>query len=250
MISTNMDYKHKHLALIIISALLIVILPFYITLGWEALLIIFLLYNLTKGVGSEIGAHRLWSHRSFETSWLWERIIIVLNTLSGEGSILAFAGVHRLHHRYSDTDRDPHNPHNDLWKTIFYQHNTDEFDGKIIRDLVRDRWLIFQHKNYFEIQSVIVLTLALISPTALWYYAVNVWMTLWINFLVNVVCHRYGPADNLQSNTSTNNLWAGIFLLGANLHNNHHAEPSRYNNAWGRNRFDLWGSIIELIKRK
>ena len=245
-----MDYKHKHLLLIVISAILIVTLPFFVSIGWEAIPIILLLCNLTKGVGSEVGAHRLWSHRSFETSWLWERVIIVLNTLSGEGSILAFAGVHRLHHKYSDTDRDPHNPHTHLWSTIFYQHNTDEFHGRIVRDLINDCWLVFQHKHYFKLQAVIMLALALISTTALWYYAVNVWMTIWINFLVNVVCHRYGPKDNQVDNTSTNNLWAGIFLLGANLHNNHHAEPGRYDNAYGRYHFDIWASIIRKIQTK
>ena len=245
-----MDYKHKHLLLIVICAILIVTLPFYIELNWWAILVISLLCNLTKGVGSEVGAHRLWSHKSFQTSWFWERVIVVLNTLSGEGSILAFAGVHRLHHKYSDTDRDPHNPHTHLWSTIFYQHKTDEFNGRLIRDLMGDSWLVWQHRNYFKIQTVIIVALALLSTTALWFYAVNVWMTLWINFLVNVVCHKFGPADNTQDNTSTNNRWADIFLLGAGLHNNHHAKPGEYDNGWGRYRFDIWGSIIRQIQTK
>lgn len=243
-----MTYKHKHLLLIIISALLIIGLPFYIHIAWYAPLIIFAICNLTKGIGSEVGAHRLWTHKSFKTSPLYERIIILLNTLSGEGSIVAFVGIHRAHHAHSDTARDPHNPHTNFWGTIFYQHNIESFSPRSIVDVIRDPILAFQHRHYFRIQAVILITLALISPLALWYYAVNVWMTIWINFLVNVVCHMYGPADNKMSDTSTNNFWAGFFLLGANLHNNHHARPSEYDNAWGNYTFDVWGNIIRLIK--
>lgn len=243
-----MSYKIKHLLLIIVSAILALALPFYIHIAWYAPLIVFILCIITKGIGSEVGAHRLWTHGSFTTSKFWERVLIILDTLAGEGSIIAFAGVHRLHHRYSDTDKDPHNPHTHMWGTIFYQHDTTEFNARLIKDLFKDKWLLAQHKHYFEIQAVLFVVIALISPVLLWYYAVNVWSTLWINYLVNVVCHKWGPKDNPQDNTSTNNCWAGIFLLGAHLHNNHHARPWEYDNAWGNYKFDIFGNIIRLIK--
>jgi len=245
-----MEYKHKHLLLVVVSAILIVSLPTVIDIGWEALPIAYLLCVLTKGVGSEVGAHRLWSHRSFETSVFWKRVLIVLNTLAGEGSIIAFAGVHRLHHMHSDTDRDPHNPHTNTVGTVFYQHKVDEFNGRIVRDLVGDSWLVWQHRNYFKIHAAILLLLSLTSWTLLWYYSVNIWATLWIDFLVNVVCHKYGAKDNQLDNSSTNNRYTDIFLLGAGLHNNHHAKPGLYDNAWGRYKFDLWGSIIRQIQTK
>jgi stearoyl-CoA desaturase (delta-9 desaturase) len=224
------------------------ILPFYITLGWETPIIIFALYFATKCIGSEVGAHRLWSHRSYATRPWIEKILIVLDTFAGEGSILAFAGIHRLHHQYSDTVDDPHNPHTHPWRTTFFQHNTDKFNARLIKDLIANPWLVWQHKNYFKIQTVILLTLSLVSITALWYYAVNVLVTIWTDFLVDVVCHRWGSNDNGLSNTSKNNRWAGIFLMGAHLHNNHHARPGEWNNAWGQYKFDLWAQIIRLIK--
>lgn len=245
-----MSYKTKHLLLIIVSAILALTMPFYLTIGWEAPVIIFILCVVTKGIGSEVGAHRLWSHNSFATSKFYQRVLIVLHTLAGEGSIVAFAGVHRLHHRYSDTDKDPHNPHTNLWGTIFYQHNTVDFTARIVKDLFKDTWLVQQHRHYFKIQVAVFVILALVSPLLLWYYTVNVLSTLWINFLVNVACHKWGPADNAQDNTSTNNQWAGIFLLGAHLHNNHHARPAEYDNAWGNYKFDIFGNIIRFIQIK
>jgi len=224
--------------------MLAITLPFYVTLPHYALLIIFVMYFLTKGLGSEVGAHRLWSHRSFTTTWFWERVLIVLDTLSGEGSIVAFTGIHRLHHAHSDTALDPHNPHTHFWSTIFYQHDTSLFSARVIKDLIKDPWLMWQHKNYFNCQLIIGLVLAVVSLTALWFYAVNVLFTLWINFLVDVVCHFYGSNDNSLDNTSKNNVWAEVFLLGVGHHNNHHARPGNSSNS----KYDLWGRIINLIK--
>ena len=245
-----MTYKHKHLLLIIFSGVLATALPFFINIGIEAPLIIFALYFLTKGLGSEIGAHRLWSHRSFTVNKFWQRLLIVLDTLSGEGSIIAFAGIHRAHHSHSDTERDPHNPKSNLWGTIFYQHNTESFRPSSIKDLFADTWLIAQHRHYFKIQVLVFVLLSLLSTVALWYYAVNVLVTLYINFLVDVACHKWGSNDNQLNNNSKNNRWADLFLLGVGLHNNHHADPSNFRNNWGAYRFDIWGDIINLIRIK
>jgi fatty-acid desaturase len=243
-----MSYKLNHLILITVSAVIALTLPFYIHIAWYAPLIVFIFCVLTKGIGSEVGAHRLWSHNSFDTSTGYRRALIALHTLSGEGSIIAFAGVHRLHHRYSDTEKDPHNPHTNLWGTIFYQHNTADFTARIVKDLFKDMWLVMQHRHYFKMQLAIFVILAIGSPLLLWYYAVNVLSTLWINFLVNVACHKWGLAENVVENTSTNNQWACIFLLGAQLHNNHHARPAAYDNAWGNYKFDIFGNIIRFIQ--
>lgn len=244
-----MTYKSKLLSMVLAALALVIFLPLYVDITWHAWLLIPLLCYLTKGIGSEIGAHRLWAHRSFKTTKFYSRLMIVLQTLAGEGSIIAFAGVHRLHHRYSDSDQDPHNPKNNLWGTVFYQHKVTEFSPLLIKDLLVEKWLIIQHKYYFTIQAILVILLTLISPLCLWYYAVNVISTLWINFLVNVVCHWWGDNANELDNNSKNTAWTNIFLLGVGLHNNHHKEPGAYDLAWKSNQFDLWANIIKFIKK-
>lgn len=239
-----MNYKQKLLTLIIVCAIAVVVLPFYINIGWEALAIIPLVCYLTKGIGSEIGAHRLWTHRSFTTSALVERLLLVLDTLAVEGSVVAFVGIHRLHHMYSDTSDDPHWTNRGWWAVTFYQHGTAKFNFKVIKDLLADPWLMFQHKHYFKIQAVIMLTLLAVSPTVLWYYSVNAFASIWINYLVNVVCHTWGTNDNNQTNNSKNNRWADVFLLGVGQHNTHHAEPGRTLLC----RYDVWGYIIKGIR--
>lgn len=239
-----MDYRYKLLTLVVISILLTAVLPFYIDLSWYPLVILPLLCYLTKGIGSEVGAHRLWSHRSFNTSLLRKKILVVLQTLAGEGSIIGFVIVHRLHHKYSDTNLDPHNPKLGVVKATFYQHNAQEFHFRLIKDLFNEPWLSQQHKYYFHIQLAIFAFLLLISPVLVWYYSANIISTLWINFLVNVVCHCYGSNDNNLTDNSKNNGWTDVFLIGVGQHNNHHASPGSTSNCW----YDIWGQIIKIIK--
>lgn len=239
-----MHYKQKLLALIIFCAIVAVSVPFFIQIGWEAIIIIPLLCYMTKGIGSEVGAHRLWSHKSFNTSVLVQKILIVLDTLAIEGSIISFAGVHRLHHANSDTVNDPHNPKLGIWKATFYQHDVKDFKISLVKDLFSNPWLVFQHKHYFKIQGSIILGLALISPLILWYYCVNAFATIWINYLVNVVCHTWGTNVNNLSDNSKNNRWADIFLIGVGQHNTHHKNPGQTKLC----RYDVWGHIINLIK--
>jgi stearoyl-CoA desaturase (delta-9 desaturase) len=250
-----MSYKHKHLSLIIACIIFAIALPFFVTINWWAWIIIPTLFMLTKPIGSEVGAHRLWSHRSFSTTPWMEKILIILHTFAGEGSIIAYAGIHRLHHKYSDTEQDPHSPkYINWWAIVFYQHNTQGFTPTIIKDLLSNSWLKWQHKNYFNIHLAVIAALIVTSPLALWYYAINVLFTLWIHFLVNIGCHHWGSRNFDTHDSSTNNAWMSPFLLGVHLHNNHHAAPGSYTNVQingsGKCNFDLCGSIANLIRKK
>ena len=245
-----MSYRTKLFLLNVFAVIISLTLPFFIDIPGYAIFVILGLYFLTKGLGSEIGAHRLWSHRSFEVGPVVKKILIALDTPAGEGSIIAFGGIHRLHHAHSDTNQDPHNPKLGVFKATFYLHTADYLSPKMIVDLLKDSDLMWQHQNYFKIHLILIVLLTLISPLLLWFYAVNIVFTLWINFLVDVVCHTWGKNKHNLSNNSKNNRWADIMLWGVGLHNNHHAQPKNYSNAWGGDYFDLWGSIIKLIKRK
>lgn len=57
--------------------------------------------------------HRYGAHRQFALSRGWERFFHVLTYLTQGSSYLnprAYAILHRMHHAYSDTERDPHSP--------------------------------------------------------------------------------------------------------------------------------------------
>jgi stearoyl-CoA desaturase (delta-9 desaturase) len=59
--------------------------------------------------------HRYAAHRMFTTSKAWERVFYLLTYLTQGPSFLTptgYAILHRMHHAYSDTPKDPHSPRN------------------------------------------------------------------------------------------------------------------------------------------
>ncbi len=57
--------------------------------------------------------HRYGAHRQFTMSKGWERTFHFLTWLTQGPSYLtprAYAILHRMHHAYSDTEKDPHSP--------------------------------------------------------------------------------------------------------------------------------------------
>ncbi|GAC1354316.1 MAG: acyl-CoA desaturase [Polyangiales bacterium] len=59
--------------------------------------------------------HRYAAHRMYKLSKFWERTFYFLSWLTMGPSFLtprAYAVLHRMHHAFSDTERDPHSPRN------------------------------------------------------------------------------------------------------------------------------------------
>lgn len=67
-----------------------------------------LLYDIIGGFGITCGAHRLWSHRSYKASETFRWILMICNTIAFQGEIYYWVRDHRVHHKYSDTNADPH----------------------------------------------------------------------------------------------------------------------------------------------
>lgn len=63
------------------------------------------MYVLTV-VGITVGFHRLFTHRSFETSMPVKFILAVLGSMAVQGPLLKWVGTHRRHHQHSDTPED------------------------------------------------------------------------------------------------------------------------------------------------
>ncbi|KAJ2494614.1 stearoyl-CoA 9-desaturase, partial [Coemansia sp. RSA 2049] len=71
--------------------------------------IFMLLYGILSGLCITAGYHRLWAHRAYKASLPLELFLAVFGASSIQGSIIWWVQNHRLHHRYTDTDRDPYN---------------------------------------------------------------------------------------------------------------------------------------------
>lgn len=69
-------------------------------------------------LGITVGAHRLWSHRSFEASFVVRLVLMLFNCIANQGTIFHWCRDHRVHHKYSETEADPHNAK----RGFFYAH--------------------------------------------------------------------------------------------------------------------------------
>src|SRR5262249_49275638 len=65
--------------------------------------------------------HRYAAHRMFTMNKFWERFFHLTTFVLQGSSYLnprAYAVMHRMHHAYSDTEKDPHSPH--FFRGIFW----------------------------------------------------------------------------------------------------------------------------------
>ena len=177
-------------------------------------------------------------------------------TLATIGSTLAWAGMHRQHHKYSDKSLDPHSPvdtqtpiksffmsYIGLWKIYVARP---EFTG----DLRRDDLHKFLHRYYFLIIMLWCLLLAMINPLlVLFMYTVPAVFCFHAASLIVTAGHTSGTRDYKTSDNSRNNILLHWVTWGEGLHNLHHAQPKHFRYREGPAQkwyyFDLPGFIIE-----
>jgi stearoyl-CoA desaturase (delta-9 desaturase) len=67
--------------------------------------------SLLTALGITVGFHRLFTHRSFETTATVRFVLAALGSMAVQGSVLRWAAQHQRRHQHSDTPADPHSPH-------------------------------------------------------------------------------------------------------------------------------------------
>ena len=105
------------------------------------------------GLGITAGAHRLWSHRSYKATAPMRAILMIMNCFAGQNHIFEWVRDHRVHHKYSETDADPHNAKRGFFFShvgwLFVRKHPDVISkGKQIPldDLYADKIVMFQKR--------------------------------------------------------------------------------------------------------
>ena len=82
---------------------------FYISqCKWQSLLWAVGMFAWT-GTSITGGLHRLWAHKSYKAHWLLRIYYMIGTSIANQGSIYLWVKDHRIHHKFSETDADPHN---------------------------------------------------------------------------------------------------------------------------------------------
>ncbi|XP_044737333.1 acyl-CoA Delta-9 desaturase-like isoform X1 [Chrysoperla carnea] len=191
------------------------------------------------------GAHRLWSHRAYKATWQLKLILVICQTLSFQGSVYRWCRDHRIHHKYTDTDADPHNSR----RGVFYSHigwilveRHPQYVEKIklidFSDLKNDPLLKFQIRYYFQLLFVFCFLLPIIIPWYFWNETLkNAWFicvcsryifSLQTAMLVNSWAHIWGTQPYDRRSSGRESLIASIMTVGEAWHNFHHTFPWDY----------------------
>ncbi|RZC35556.1 FA desaturase domain containing protein, partial [Asbolus verrucosus] len=64
---------------------------------------------LGGGLGVTAGAHRLWAHRTYKAKLPLRIILAMFQALALQNHLYEWVRDHRVHHKFTDTDGDPHN---------------------------------------------------------------------------------------------------------------------------------------------
>ncbi|MES2744046.1 MAG: fatty acid desaturase [Bdellovibrionota bacterium] len=211
---------------------ILAITAFFFT-SWNAFFAFLALY-VVSGMGITFGFHRLFTHRSFKVPKWIEYIAALAGTFALQGSVLKWVAHHRMHHAFSDHDKDPHNSTRGFWYShIFWTCYNDPSrdDPKVLkkfaRDIAADPVLLFMSSDAFLIGSQIVL------GSLLWIFGgfeVMMW-GVWVRlaalyhatWFVNSAAHLWGYRTYDVNDSATNNWWVGLLTFGEGWHNNHHA---------------------------
>ncbi|MEO6050305.1 MAG: fatty acid desaturase, partial [Pyrinomonadaceae bacterium] len=126
------------------------------TFSWQNALAAFICWWIAASWGVGIAYHRLLTHRGFTTSNWMMRFLATCGTLGLQSGPITWVTTHRLHHAFTDTDKDPHSPRNGWWWShigwIFKgtaQNQSQAIMQRYSPDLTKDAYLRFLDKYYY-----------------------------------------------------------------------------------------------------
>lgn len=217
---------------------------------WWHWLIAFGVYAVTGSIGASAIFHRLLSHRSYQAPTWWERLGTVIGTLGGVGSSITWVAIHRAHHRWVDTERDPHSPLHKGWLRVQWLIMFNQPSLKLVPDLLRSKFHTNMHTYYWSVHLIYALCLLAIDPMAVLYaHLVPSAMLFHAGGFINTMGHSWGWQDHKGRDSSVNNPVLGVLVWGEGWHNNHHADPAnwRFGHHWWQ--IDVAAYLIALVKK-
>jgi stearoyl-CoA desaturase (delta-9 desaturase) len=249
------------LFLTIYQTLLIVTLPFYFYYYTPSAMLLFISFVLLYLTGFSItaGYHRYYAHKSYKSNTFFETVLLFFGSMTAQGSALRWAFDHRIHHAHVDTDNDPYN----INRGFLYAHcfwiidKPREIESKIVPDLLRNKLVMFQHKN---IGKLIVLTNFIAFYAVGWMlndfmgaFFIALWLRLFalhhFTWFINSLAHIWGDKPFSQEHSAVNNYILAILTFGEGYHNYHHTFANDYRNGVRWYQFDPTKWLIWTLNK-
>lgn len=244
---------HPHLTVLLLPMhVLWVILIMNTVFAWWLIPAILLTWIVIGGIGLELGFHRTVAHKQFKIGPLTEKIIASLACMTMNGSPTFWKAMHvGYHHHYADTHRDFHTPRyrGRFFSYLGYINLLYQVKYVGCRDMINDHYYGFLNKYYILIVWIpVLLALAVSTDMALILVTAMV-IGYHQTAIINSFCHctKLGYRNFDTKDESRNVTWLTWLTFGQALHNNHHAQPKRANNAVKDNEIDIGFILAKLI---
>lgn len=203
-----------------------------------------------------VALHRYFTHKSFTTTPAKHKFLLWFSILGGEGSPITWASHHRHHHKYSDQERDIHSPHESiLLSTVSWQTKpahwwlSERQVRTVPKDLMRDPAINFVDKHYYAIWATMIVCSLLIDwRFCVFFLLAPIGHGIMSSALLNWLGHWPMPGSYRNFETpdkSYNNQLLAYYLGGEGLHNNHHYDGSKYDQAFLPGELDMGGKFIK-----
>jgi stearoyl-CoA desaturase (Delta-9 desaturase) len=177
---------------------------------------------LLTALVTEIYAHRCLAHRAFRVRSGVARFLDTYFRVVVGTDPETWAAVHRVHHRYADSRRDPHSPR--LRSPFQVLLRSAYLFAMAKRDVPKDRPKGIQ-VMLIRAAVVGVYVVAFGAAQVLLMFLVHLVGYLGIMGMVNTVGHLYGRKPHPEA-SGYDIAWLAIPLLGHGYHNSHHAHPA------------------------
>lgn len=227
---------------------IIVTSPFLVTSSLSYILLSTVMFYCYSILGISMMLHRYYSHKSFKLNALSKWFYTVFAVLAGRGSPLGWVYIHRVHHATSDTEKDPHSPHNQNFSFIGFKPSDTKFNPFIVKELLTDIHIKID-KYYLLFILAFLLLLGVIDYNLIVYmWAIPVFIVSITQTMFNYFCHMNGYRNFETKDHSTNNVYLWPFILGDAWHNNHHAHAEKVCTTVKKHEFDPVSKLINIIR--
>lgn len=172
---------------------------------------------------SGLGYHRWLTHKQFEPGPIGKFFLFWSMVSIGTAKPVDYVVVHRTHHKFSDTEADPHPRSLGMWKMASSQYRGFGLNVPI-KDIMRRRDVLFVNKYYWQLYFLHLAILFAVDYQVallsfLLFNVTDVLLTAWFN------CNAHDEKGPVNMP-----LWTNYFIFaGENLHLNHHNDPSNPN---------------------
>ncbi|XP_005481334.1 stearoyl-CoA desaturase [Melospiza melodia melodia] len=228
------------------------------TLAWA------LLCFVVSALGITAGSHRLWSHRSYKATLPLRIFLTIANSMAFQNDIYEWVRDHRVHHKFSETDADPHNAMRGFffshigWLLVRKHPDVIEKGQKLdLSDIKADKVVMFQRRYYKPSVVLLCFTLPSVVPWYFWDESIIISFfipailryTVGLNctWLVNSAAHMFGNRPYDQNINPRENPLVSLGAIGEGFHNYHHTFPYDYSTSEFGWRFNLTTAFIDLM---